>query len=164
MSHLIILDVDETLIYSEFQDKNPFAGIVDDVAELEGCFCAIRPHLQEFFDFLKAHKCLVMIYSAGSKAYVDSIASYMEHRFQISFFRVLTRDDCIFNNKSVSKYKPDFDSPQTILVDDRTDVGQGYTHLKHLVIPKFEPSTKNSYQQDSYLLLIRDRIKQLLIQ
>lgn len=166
MSYLIILDVDETLIHSEFKKENPFDGITEDYFEItvdgDKAFVALRPHLKEFFDYLKSRRCHVMIYSAGAKNYVEAIAKYLSNKFDVNFFRILSRSDCEFDKDSVNKYKADFDSKKTILVDDRIDVGRMYKYTHHLAIYPFYTTTRRFLEQDTYLLVTINKINAIL--
>ena len=150
MPYHICLDLDNTLIYTEF-DSNLFSKLdlndpdlkkrcrlIDFIdssdkdkkgtGKIDKALVFFRPYLFEFIDFIKDFFDEISIWSAGQERYVRAIDSLL---FPEEYYKnnkipknVYTFKDCVFledNTTFKELSKKGFDLNQTIALDDRED-------------------------------------------
>jgi len=119
----LILDLDETLIHTDFHCQY---GVYDKVLEFtyEGDIVniplIIRPGAKKFLTFIQ-DKFNVLIFTAGKKEYADAILNYLDPENNVFKYRFY-RDDCIsLRNKVFIKDLRIFqnlDLQRTIIIDN----------------------------------------------
>lgn len=159
----IVLDVDECLLHTH--DKSILTGIRNyefgerrvlkiDIDEMQFIAYA-RPMVRKFLKFCNKYFNKVIIWSAGSKNYVDAIVKLLFWEINNPYI-IMTRDDCSKTNNG-ELYKPlskvyakvqGSDSTNTILVDDRefNSVDDPYNIIN---IPRYEPKrNEKGFEED----------------
>jgi TFIIF-interacting CTD phosphatase-like protein len=175
MKHNIILDLDNTLIYSEPYDKftNNFNKISSKITNFDfrnmdrDYIVFERPGLQEFLDFL-FEKCNVSVWSAGSKPYVLNIIHkniLIDNNRQLDW--IFFSDHCDMVNKKSGKHKDlsflyenpllsNYTSKNTLIIDDHPKVleanGENCIHIKQFNIND-EDSEKDTVLFDTIDIL-----------
>ena len=102
-----VLDLDETLIHSNFKKITDAAYIYSYIEEDEKsriekkvCFIIIqlyvtlRPYLKEFLEDLRK-RYEIIIYTAGDEDYANSILDYIESKFGMHFSYRLYENQCV---------------------------------------------------------------------
>lgn len=166
----IILDLDQTLIYSETLSKydpaSPGNNRFEHIKLKCGFVTYARPHLQEFLDFLFKNF-NVSIWTAADKEYAIEIINkfiLVKPRREINFIfyryhcnlskkknNGLKRLNMLWNFYNMKKYNTD----NTIIIDDNYDVKHIQTkNCYH--IPSFDIYSKNV---DTELLKLMDLLK-----
>ena len=115
---LLIIDLDETLV-SAVPLTAPSLFTTTSCNEIE---IYLRPYLYEFLAFVKK-RFPVIIYSTGTKKYVDFLVDHFDPAREFIVAR-FSREDCICRDGSFYK-QIDFIEPfekHCLILDDRTDV------------------------------------------
>lgn len=136
MKKLIILDLDNTLIYASYS-KLP-SKILFRYSKYLPIY--ERPHAKEFVQ--KCHTIGdVVVYTTAVKDYAEKVCQHL----QIKPVELFTREDCLnFNGmyqKSIPEYLIDV-YDDIVIVDDNPEIWDGKTHKNCLVIG-VEPFTGN---------------------
>ena len=118
---ILVLDLDETLIYS--RDPNPPAGHTNffTVMSADGAhiFVQPRPHVAEFIAAAGSIFTLY-VYTAGRKAYADAILDVLDPQRLVK--KRFYRDSCVPKNRSfVKNLKRLPNDGQMFLLDDNAD-------------------------------------------
>lgn len=179
----LILDLDSTLIfatddinsikgiyrdpkYEEYKDRIRKITIVDSSDGRDygyGRCCTfvviLRPHFEEFRDYITKNFKSYSIWSAGQYRYVRAIESILfPHENNLESYPCepfLSRGECEMTNVSVLKdvEKYGFDMSKTLILDDRNDTfSKNPDNAIH--IPRYEPQFDYSgiYNGDKCLL------------
>lgn len=184
-----VLDLDATVVHTEFVDErklkdiltNPYYDSIRNrikvlkIIDIDDNFPAgnghisiavviLRPHIEEFINFILEYFDNISIWSAGHKRYVRAIESVLFSHDNILYNRklkkVLTRQDCNeVTSKSVLKdlESRGFILSNTIIIDDnkKTFVNNPNNAIH---IPIFLPKI-NEVDEDKSLLRIIDWLK-----
>lgn len=93
---VLILDLDETLIHSDFENECMAYDAEIEIPVDKSSKCAlkivVRPHLNEFLQFVKS-KFNIVLFTAGIQDYADPIINYIDPLNEIFKLR-LYRDSC----------------------------------------------------------------------
>lgn len=159
---ILILDLDETLIHSDFNGDYEYfdAEIIVKVDNLTQCFLKIliRPFTTEFLEFAKEHFNLVL-FTASMQDYADAIVNYIDPLDE--FFKLrLYRESCLeFKNffiKDLSIFET-FGLKDMIIVDNCL-----YSFARNLkngiLIPSFY-----SDSEDRQLLVVKEYLETKMI-
>lgn len=117
--HTLVLDMDETLVYSQLGDSPSDLSLRFDH---EGFDCSVavtfRPHLQHFLKFVSSHF-EVVLFTAAEKNYAEKVLDSIDPTGTIFRYR-LFRNSCVFVK---GKYVKDLrvlgrDLARTVVLDD----------------------------------------------
>lgn len=161
----IVLDIDETLVYShEEVDNLVKLGLFTNnklmylrsrvyVLDLEdgAMWGVIRPHAEEFLGFCADYFDKVIIWSAGTEDYVKKIVKFLFKDLRKPDL-IYTREDCDFENEE-PRFKPlsklmkqepwlNLTEKNTLFVDDRSHTFK-FNEKNAIHIPEFDPSVKD---------------------
>lgn len=127
---LILLDLDETLVHSEYNIENKNINIYDTVIKFKDSSCDsdcyyevgvfIRNGAQEFLKILSKYF-IVGIFTASDKDYADAIIQYLDPNKNVIKFS-LYRDNCINMNDMINikdlRIIKEIDLKKTVLIDN----------------------------------------------
>lgn len=180
-----VLDLDATVVHTEFvtEDKlkdilvNPQYDSIRDkmrvtkIVDIDDSFPSgnghisiavviLRPHIEEFINFILEYFDSISIWSAGHKRYVRAIESLLFHPdnniYTSKVKKILTRRDCNeITSKSVLKdlASRGFNLEHTIIIDDNeTTFVNNPDNAIH--IPIFVPKLNNPNDDQSLLKII----------
>jgi len=161
MSRFVILDLDSTLIYSRptdvtrpfFEDARNF--YIKPLSEELIFHTTVRKHVPQFLDILKERGYRIIVWSAGSPAYVKDIVSvifsgrekYLEYLFTMENLKGDLKDLNV-----IREFVPDFDVASARLVDDNPDHSKGQEKSFILVSPFMIKSERPSEEEDDDVL------------
>ncbi len=129
MKKLIILDLDNTLIYSTF-DKNLKSDVLFHFSQYMIVYA--RPFVREFISKCKAIGDIA-VYTTATRDYAQKVCQYLE----INPVELFTREDCLIVGDGYSKSVPDYyyDVYTHITIfDDIPDIWDFKSHQKCRVV------------------------------
>ena len=174
---IIILDLDETLVHINNTNKEGLSkleifknskhydlrqrtvriisyDILDKnnqgKGEKEILWGVIRPYLYDFLEYIFNNFCMVIVWSAGVKKYVDEIVRFIFRDFRMPDI-VMCRDDCVGKISSyekpinfISEKFPEFKGiitlENTLIIDDRKENFKSNPN-NGILIPVYNPDT-----------------------
>ena len=157
----IALDIDGTLFYTS---KNPLPDSIEMGFESDKRYVKQRPHLNLLFEYLDFNKEFfnVIIYSAGTRSYIEQLVNFIEKKHLISeiydreFCDVLTDDDGklirIKNYKKINK-----NLHNLYLVDDKN------SHFDNYDVIGYKCKKFKGEEDDNEILNIIDFLEMLKI-
>ena len=149
LARLIILDLDNTLIYSDYSARlkvNQLFKYMDFLYVYE------RPYAREFIQ--RCHEVgEVMIFTMAEWEYADQVSVHLDIRPA----RIFSRDDCFIQYGVIRKRVPDlfyeiYD--QIIIIDDNPEIWEVQDHEKCRV---FVPTRFTGNKKDQELKMIMEK-------
>lgn len=155
---LLILDLDETLIYSSYEADAKYDFIIDDTYYVKK-----RPYVEDFLQEMNNYFDLA-VWTAATRDYAQIIVNelFVKQNIQLKFFH--SRERCVEKDntrsmydsyvtkyyiKDLKKIKKHFDLNKVLFVDDLTvSLQRNYGNL--IKIPPFQGES-----EDNYLLLLK---------
>lgn len=166
----LVLDLDETLVRSEFDDWKLLAHMVlnNDQEMMKSVYTGVvsgdrlwgrkRNFVDDFLDF--AHSEFNVIYwTAGTEDYANFIVGMLT-RGKHKPYKVLSRKDCDRSGGQTKKplykiYDENIRPENTLVVDDRHDYMEPNPD-NAIIIPPYNPSTlEEMYQFDTALVMLK---------
>jgi len=165
-SLVVVLDVDETLIYTESNESDQEMKETKNTYKLH-----IRPYFTYLIESLKKINCEIIIWSAGTYDYIDNILEKTKINRKLIDY-IICRDDRWFS--SYKRYKDlsqlNRDLKRTIMIENdcRSIVVNIFNSV---IIPSYIGKTMSKYhhkhniiiENDMSLLLVADMIHQIYI-
>jgi len=177
----IILDIDNTLIYSRngsgYKKLNIYENpknydVQTRIFKLkvsnESMWSIKRPSIDKFFEYCFDNFSKVIIWTAGTKLYAQAVVEHLFRDHEKPYY-ILSRDDCEINKeddpgilqKPISKITDNIDSTVNIsnsfIVDDRNLVFEYCNPENGIIIPYYAPEINRNdimKHEDSFDRLI----------
>jgi len=154
----IILDLDHTLIHCikpRFDSVNKHIISIE-LSNSEVFNLYLRNHLAEFLDFCFENFKNVILWTAATDIYVETILPYLPFPFGKTFHKIITRD--LYDSKIKNLdflLGCDFKIEQTLFVDDIPERVTNLPKDNMIVAPKFHSQCT---EKDNYLSDLQEMI------
>ena len=149
---VIVLDIDETLVYTFTENNRKYDYILNLDDETEVYRGVFRDHLQEFIDFCFLYFKYVIVWSAGTRDYVHNMVDIIFTKQRP--YLILTYDDIVIEDHNYYKplrkiFNTEIRKDNTYFIDDREENFRE-DKINGIVAPQF------TGQHDDYLLKLEN--------
>lgn len=154
----IILDLDHTLIHavnsSQTLGQTLFNGNPTvEIWQTPNYHVYVRPHCQSFLNYCFGHYKKVILWSMGSRPYVERILQEMLQHYGVTFHEVYTRNE-FPDSKNLSMI--DVNTNRTLFLDD---VPTRICNLSDQNIIEVPPFYSQNIDTDTYLLDLQKKLR-----
>lgn len=154
----IILDLDHTLIHAVPYGYNQASPNIQSFSEVEiwrtpNYLVYVRPHCQSFLNYCFGHYNKVILWSMGSRPYVERILQEMFQHYGVTFHEVYTRNE-FPDSKNLSMI--DVNTNRTLFLDD---VPTRICNLSNQNIIEAPPFYSQNIDTDTYLLDLQKKLR-----